>query len=117
MRKNLLMAFICLGSFQASFVHAQTNRAVTTVTDNKTQQVIVSIPSLKSISDEITSFEAKTAGKEEEYKNAAADLRALRMKYASELQSQIAFHEGKPEIQAVLKNELTKTNQLLNPTK
>ena len=75
----------------------------------KTEQVIAAIPSLQGIKNEIAQFEAKTEGKKESFENLNADLRALKMKYAAELKTQIAINKDSKEIADVLTEELKKT--------
>jgi hypothetical protein len=112
MKKTIALCVLGLGLFAGTNAFAQESAP----TDpQKTQQVIAAIPSLQAISAEIASFEAKTAGKKEEFKNASADLSALLQKYANELQLQLAAHKDNAEIVAALTSELNRVNaQLAN---
>lgn len=75
----------------------------------RTQEVIASIPSLQSISLEIAAFEQKKENNKSELKNADADLRALKMKYAAELEVQISANASNAELVQILTAELNKT--------
>ena len=75
---------------------------------DRTAEVIASIPSLHNISLEISAFEEKTKNGSES-KNTNADRRALKMKYAQELEVQIAAHKDNAEVTAILTEELAKT--------
>jgi hypothetical protein len=83
----------------------------------KTEQVIAGIPSLQNIKNEIAQFEAKTEGKKESFENANADLRALKMKYATELETQIAINKDNKEVVDVLTAELKKTREEIEKIK
>lgn len=76
---------------------------------NRTQEVIASIPSLNSIALEITAFEQKAENNKSELKNSDADLRALKMKYAAELEVQISANKDNAETVQILTEELNKT--------
>gem|GEM_PF-2871941 len=80
----------------------------------RTQQVIAGIPSLQAIAQEIAVFESKTEGKSAEYKNANADLKALKMKYANELRAQISLNEKNKATAEILAEELKKTEEAIN---
>jgi hypothetical protein len=115
--KNLL-ALSALGLFLlvSSPVKAQDASGSNPPT-NKTQQVIASIPSLQSISLEIASFEQKRENQKAELNNADADLRALKIKYAAELEVQISVNKDNAETVQILTEELKKTRaeiELLN---
>jgi hypothetical protein len=109
MKKLFAVAFLAIGMFAGTETFAQ-DAGKPARTPEQTQQVIASIPALNAIAQEIAQFEAKTAGQKEKFEHANADLKALKMKYAAELQTQIAINQDKPEILAVLKDELAKTN-------
>jgi hypothetical protein len=105
MRAMLMLAFCLLAGTAAFAQDAGTPPAQPT---NRTAEVIASIPSLHSISLEISAFESKQKNSNGELKNANADLRALKMKYAAELEVQIAATHN-AETKAVLTEELAKT--------
>lgn len=115
MKKLIALTVLGAGLLFGAGAYAQGNAEQTAADKAKTQQVIESIPALKSIALEISGFEIKIAGKKEEYKNANADLKALKQKYANELTTQINANEGKKEIVDVLNAELKKTkNEIEN---
>lgn len=70
---------------------------------------VTSIPRLNAIISEMILFESKDAGKSESYKHANEDRKALKTKYAMELQDQITMNKDKPKIVAALNAELQKT--------
>jgi septal ring factor EnvC (AmiA/AmiB activator) len=107
MKKLFAMTLLGIGMFAGTSAFAQT----TTATSPNTQQVIASIPALQSIAQEIAAFEAKTEGNKENFQHANEDLKALKMKYAAELKTQIALNQDKPEVLAVLTAELAKTEK------
>lgn len=109
MKKIIALAVFGIGMFAGTAAYAQ-SAETPAVSPEKTQQVIAAIPSLQSIRQEIADFEAKTSGQQEKFENGNADLRALKMKYANELKTQIAANQGKPEVVEVLTAELAKTN-------
>lgn len=104
-----LFALSALGLFLlcSHSVNAQTTDVNPSTT--KTQEVIASIPSLQSISLEIAAFEQKKENNKAELKNADADLRALKMKYAAELEVQISVNAANTELVQILTAELNKT--------
>ncbi len=110
MKKTLFLMVFGFGLLAGTSAYAQ-QEAPQADPKIRTQQVIESIPSLHGIALEISTFEAKTAGKSGEYKNAAADLRALKMKYAAELELQIAANKGNAEVTEVLTAELKRTKE------
>jgi hypothetical protein len=105
MKTVLMFAFFLLIG-TAAFAQNAGDPPAQTV--NRTAEVIASIPSLHSISLEIASFEEKTKNGSES-KNANADRRALKMKYAAELEVQIDANKNDAEVTAILKEELAKT--------
>lgn len=116
MKKSIALALLGLGLFAGTTAYAQ-DAATPAKSSEKTQQVISSIPALQSITQEISDYESKIAGKKESYENSNADLRALKMKYAAELKTQIAVNQDKQEVLAVLKEELAKTEAEISQLK
>ena len=116
MKKSIALALLCFGLLAGTAAFAQESTAPVK-TAEKTEQVISSIPALQSIAQEIADYQSKIAGKEESYENSNADLRALKMKYAAELKTQIAVNQDKQEILAVLKEELAKTEAEISQLK
>lgn len=80
-------------------------------TASAAQQVIQKIPSLSAIAAKIAKYESKVEGRKEQYKNSDADLKALKMKYASELTVQITTLKEDKETVKILNDELEKTNK------
>jgi hypothetical protein len=107
MKKLLALAALGLFLMAANSANAQTSDQANP--PDKTQEVIASIPSLQSIAVEITAFEQKKENNKAELKNADADLRALKMKYAAELEVQISANRDNAEVVQVLTAELNKT--------
>lgn len=103
-----LLALSALGLFLACS-SAQAQDAGSGNQPTRTQEVIASIPSLQSISNEIAVFQMKVENNKSELKNADADLRALKMKYAAELEVQISANGQNAEMVQVLTAELNKT--------
>jgi septal ring factor EnvC (AmiA/AmiB activator) len=83
----------------------------------KTEQVIAAIPSLQNIKNEIAQFEAKTEGKKDSFENGNADLKALKMKYATELETQIGINKDNKEVLEILNAELKKTREEIEKLK
>jgi hypothetical protein len=110
MKKLFSSGLLAFGLFVGTSAFAQDATTGVTVTQTKTEQVVASIPSLHSIALEIAQFESKTEGKKESYENRNADLRALKMKYAAELQVQIDLNKDNKEVFDALTEELKKTN-------
>lgn len=108
MKKLLALAALGLFLLCTHSVSAQ-NAEQGNPSSNRTQEVIASIPSLQSISIEITAFEQKKENNKAELKNADADLRALKMKYAAELEVQISVNKDNAETVQILTQELNKT--------
>ncbi|HTF04075.1 MAG TPA: hypothetical protein VK826_08615 [Bacteroidia bacterium] len=116
MKKLFSLGLLAFGLLTGANALAQDATGVA-VPQSKTETVVASIPSLQSIAMEIAQFEAKTEGKKENYENANADLRALKMKYAAELQVQIAVNKDNKEVFDVLTEELRKTNEEIEKLK
>ncbi len=115
MKKVFALTALCLAMAGSTGAFAQEIGKLAE-SSAKTKQVIYSIPSLKSIDMEITKFESKVKGKSDS-KNAAADLKALKQKYANELIIQINAQSANKEVSAVLNEELSKTNKEINNIK
>lgn len=111
MKKIITITVLGLGLLISAGAYAQDAAQKTAGTKEKTEKVINNIPSLNAIAQEITAFQMKIKDREQEYKNASADLKALKQKYANELTAQISLNEGKEEIVDVLREELKKTNK------
>lgn len=105
MKKLFALTLLGLGLLTSSGAFAQEPA----VTPARTLEIIASIPTLQSIATEIADFGQKKENSKEELKNADADLRALKMKYAAELEVQIALNKDNAEIVEALTAELAKT--------
>jgi hypothetical protein len=105
-----LIVFATFGLLLSVHSYAQDAGTINTA-PSRTQEVIASIPSLQSISLEIISFEQKAENNKAELKNANADLRALKMKYAAELEVQISVNKDNAETVEILTAELKKTRE------
>lgn len=116
MKKVIATALLAFAMLTGTASFAQSAEGTLTTPD-KTQQVIASIPSLQSIALEISQFEAKTAGRKENQENTTADLRALKMKYAAELKTQIVVNKDNKETHDILMEELKKTQEELSKLK
>jgi Skp family chaperone for outer membrane proteins len=105
MKKTIAVAGLGVMLFLAIGAQAQNSP-----TNEATQKLIQSIPSLKASVAEVTAFESKVEGKKENFEHANADLKALKMKYASALNLQISMESSK-ENQDLLKAELERVNK------
>jgi hypothetical protein len=102
-----LLVLVALGLFLMISPTAKAQDAANPAT--RTQEVIASIPSLNIIALEITALGQKKENNKSELKNADADLRALKMNYAAELEVQISVNKDNAEIVQILTEELNKT--------
>lgn len=116
MKKVISLALFVTGMLAGTIAFAQ-NAEATLATPDKTQQVIESIPTLKSIALEIARFEAKTGSKKENSETTKADLRALKLKYAAELKTQMVANKNNKETYDILSAELKKTQAELSKMK
>jgi hypothetical protein len=113
MRAVLMLAF-CLMAGTAAW--AQDAGTPPATPGNRTTEVIASIPALYNISLEIAAFEEKQKNSNGELKHANEDLRALKMKYAAELEVQIAAATN-ADIKAILTEELARTRTQIESLK
>jgi hypothetical protein len=107
MKKLIMAAMLGIALLNVNAISAQEGSQL------RNAQEITAVKNLKS---EISLFEQKTKGNSE-YKNAAADMKALRQKYSAELRKQISLNENNQQLLASLREELELNEQQLKAIK